>query len=319
MNKNEIINILKNNGIKIKDNIKIEDNENYITSRIDGSKRKRIYGNYLKKLGITSKQYNILFPDAPLYCEKDKKNTNKNCGLHMKNENYKKIFSEKIKGELNPNHKSKTTKKQRNERSPFNINFYLKNNNFKKSDNLKNDFIKKVSKIRKYNTKREYFLTDKEYKERQKTFSYEKCIEKYGKIKGKEIFTNRQIKWHKSLKKNLKCGYSKASQELFNKIILNFNDHENFKFATLNNEFYIKRSDKKGIWKFLYHANPKIYNEKDNPHPFRKNLTSKEIWEKDENKYKDAKNNNFKIKIIWDSEFKNNPNKILKECLEFLK
>lgn len=334
MDKKEIIKIINDNGFKIKDDILIEDNENYVTSRIDGSKRKRIYGKYLNKIGITSKQYKILFPNAPLYCKKDLSNTSKKSGLHMKTEKYKKMFSEKYKGELNPNHKSNTSKDQREERSPFNINFYLKNHNLEKSTKLRNDFIKKVSENRTYNSKKEYYSTEEEYKNRQATFSFEKCIKKYGLKKGKEIFTERQIKWHESLKKSMKCGYSKSSQELFDILYSKLNNNNVF-YATLNKEYYIKKSSKKGIWKFdftdlknkkiieyngdLFHANPNIFEKYDNPHPFKKELTSNEIWKKDNLKYKDAKKLGFFILIIWDSDLKKNKNKEIQKCLDFLK
>jgi hypothetical protein len=51
----------------------------------------------------------------------------------MKKEIYKKMFSEKIKGKNNPNHKSNTTIEQRIERSPFSKDFYK--NKYNKKQN----------------------------------------------------------------------------------------------------------------------------------------------------------------------------------------
>ena len=76
--------------------------EEYVECRICGFKSKRIYGRHLKSHGITSEEYKKLYPDAPLYAECDGKNTAKNSGKHMKTEKYKRIFSEKIKGDKNP-------------------------------------------------------------------------------------------------------------------------------------------------------------------------------------------------------------------------
>jgi hypothetical protein len=50
----------------------------------------------------------------------------------------------------------------------------------------------------------------------QATFSLEKCIEKYGEEEGRNVWKKRQEKWMKS---NKKTNYSKASQDLFWKIV----------------------------------------------------------------------------------------------------
>ena len=68
----------------------------------------------------------------------------------------------------------------------------------------------------------------------------------------------------------------------------------------------------------LYHANPKLYESDDNPHPFRKNLTSQDIWDKDSNKFNIASKNGYEILTIWDSEFKKNKNHTINKCLHFL-
>lgn len=88
-------------------------------------------------------------------------------------------------------------------------------------------------------------------KERQTTFSKEKCIEKYGEEEGLRIFSERQKKWQKTLNsKSLEeierinkakmfngKGYSNLSQELFNKIndIIK-NDFKHIFYATNNPE-----------------------------------------------------------------------------------
>jgi len=56
--------------------------------------------------------------------------------------------------------------------------------------------------------------------ESQRTFSKEKCIEKYGEEEGIKIFTEKIEKWQISLNRNgnLKIGYSKISQDIFDEI-----------------------------------------------------------------------------------------------------
>lgn len=105
----------------------------------------------------------------------------------------------KIQGENNPwfNHGGKL--------SPFK----------KGSVNYSEESIKKASKNRSYNTTIDYYI-NKGYskeeailklKERQTTFSLKKCIEKYGKNKGLEVWRKRQEKWQNTLK-------SKSQEEI---------------------------------------------------------------------------------------------------------
>ena len=72
----------------------------------------------------------------------------------------------------------------------------------------------------------------------------------------------------------------------------------------------------------MYHANPSKYLSDDNPHPFRKELKSHEIWKKDREKISVAKENGFDVLIVWDSEIrsvsKQKREEIIKKCIEFL-
>jgi len=176
----------------------------------------------------------------------------------------------------------------------------------------------------------------KKYRERQATFSLEKCIEKYGEKKGKKKFTERQKKWQKSLNENgnLKCGFSMISQELFNELLKECKEKEQIYFATYNGEFKIKKK-KGGIWLYDfvdkkskkiieyngddYHGNPKKYKADDFPHPFRKNITAREMWEKDNKKLKRAEEKGYEIFIVWDSEFRwGSKKEVINKCLNFL-
>lgn len=201
--------------------------DNLITCKICGKRSTRIYGAHLKSHGLTSDDYKKMFPGEPLYTESDNKETTKNSGKHMKLDKYKKMFSDKIKGENNPNSKSKTTEEQRKNRSPFSKKFSKYEN-----ENEAIEFSKKVLNNRtpeSFNTKIEYWINkgysyedaENQLINRQNTFNLNTCIEKYGEEKGKLIYKERQNKWQKSLLENgnLKCGYSLISQELFYKIL----------------------------------------------------------------------------------------------------
>lgn len=331
----------------------INDNEETVTCRICGEQCKRIYGKHLKFKhdNMTTDEYKRLFPGAPIMALLDKKNTTKNSGKHMKEEKYRKMFSEKIKGEKNPMHKSKTTDEFRKSISPFSIEFY--NVRYpdltlsQKQDKL-NEFIKKVSSVRIGSTNIEYYLNKglneedakKALSERQSTFSKEKCIEKYGKEDGFKIWMNRQEKWLDSLNKNgnLKIGYSSISQKLFREID-NRLPNDEFLYAENGGEFKIKGKcntkwymydftsvNRKKIIEYngdQYHANPDIFNENDYPHPFRKNIKSKDIWLKDEIKIESANYLGYEVLVIWESEFNDKlgfdkKEKTIKKCIDFI-
>jgi hypothetical protein len=198
----------------------------------------------------------------------------------------------------------------------------------------------------KHTTKIEYYLkkgyseedAKKLLSERQTTFSLDICIEKYGEEKGKKIWLDRQLKWQRKLSDNgnIKGGFSKISQKLFFSILEKYNDIEkkDVFFYTKNNEVILKNESNLYLYDFTdikkkkiieyngdqYHANPEIYKKDDFPHPYHKthNYTSEKIWERDKIKYELAILNNYDVLVIWDSEYRKNPEQTLEKCLNFL-
>lgn len=194
--------------------------------------------------------------------------------------------------------------------------------------------------VSKYDTKIEYYL-NKGYSEkdslillsdRQSTFSLEICIEKYGNDLGQKIWLDRQEKWQLSIQNggSLKGGFSGISQDLFDKIVNNYQG--DIYYWTRNKEFYLKSNKSIYLYDFTdfskmriieyngdrYHANPNIYTADDKPHPYR-DYTSFQIWEKDKRKIELANLNGFEVLTIWDSEYRKDKEKILQRCLDFLK
>jgi len=225
------------------ENIIITDNEEMVTCRICGINKKRIYGAHLKnEHKITSDEYKSMFPGAPLMATSDLKNTTINSGKHMKEEKYKTMFSEKFKGENNPNHKNKTTEEERKSRSPFSKNFSKYEEIENKEEHISN-FVKEAIKDRISPNQKEYYMVKgyseeesiKMVSERQKTFSLDKCIEKYGEEKGYKRWLDRQEKWLTSYQR---INYSAISQELFIELYKKLRENKiknKIYFAKLNN------------------------------------------------------------------------------------
>lgn len=175
-------------------------------------------------------------------------------------------------------------------------------------------------------------------KNNQATFSLNKCIEKYGEILGKQIFTERQINWQTTLHNNgnLHVGYSKVSQILFDTLIEYYkkSDISYIYYGTHNKEYSIYDYNNKKLFVYdftdtlnkkiiefngnIFHANPKLFNENDTPHPFNKTKLAKDIWARDNQKIELAKSNGFDVLTIWEDDFHNNYENVLNECKNFL-
>ena len=319
--------------------------ENLITCKICGKQSTRIYGRHLNSHGVSSEQYKSLYPDEPLFSESDCKKTTINSGKHMKQEKYKKMFSEKIKGDNNPNSKLKTTEKQRKQRSPFSKIFI----NYK-NDNECIEFNKKVKNSitpEQTSTRIEYWLNkgynEKEAKQklsdRQKTFTLNKCVIKYGEIKGLEIWNERQRKWSEKIESKYKNGdfvkfrnenYSIPELELF-EIIIEKSNLINEKIYYGKKQFFrhFKKLGKTFSYDFVYgkkiiefngdywHCNPKKYN-KNYFHQYLQ-MFAYEIWDKDKIRIDSIKKEGFDVLIIWESDYNNHKDEIIQNCLNFLK
>lgn len=172
--------------------------------------------------------------------------------------------------------------------------------------------------------------------EKQKFFSKEKCIEKYGKIDGIKKWEERQRKWQESLhkSKNLHVGFSKISQKLFDEILSYYQEEEKdyVFYGSKNREFSIRYNNINYIYDFtdlkrrkiiefqgdIYHGNPELFTETDRPHPFYKDKTSKDLWEFDEKKKNIAINNGFSIFYVWENAYRKNKKEIKDQILKFL-
>ena len=231
--------------------MEINDNNEAVTCRICGYQCKRIYGKHLKFAhnNMTTVEYKNLFPGAPIMALCDREKTTINSGKHMKEERYKKMFSEKIKGNKNPNHKSNTSESDRRSRSPFSKDF-IKYDGIENVEEHISTFAKLAIKDRISDTTLQYYVnkgysineSEKLLKERQTTFSLRKCIQKYGNDDGHKKWMDRQEKW---LKNYQKVNYSKISQEMFISIykeLLNVGFFDKVYFAKLDKNNNIHES-----------------------------------------------------------------------------
>lgn len=141
---------------------------------------------------------------------------------------------------------------------------------------------------------------------------------KYGDELGMQLYNKRIQKWLNAPgNKNMIANRSKISLTLFEDIGQGYygpnektvrgkhNVHRvDFIFGNKIIEFY-------GDY---WHGNPKIYDETCSI----RNKKITDVWEKDRKKIEDLELNGYKVLIIWEKEYRDNPELILKKCKDFI-
>lgn len=322
----------------------------YVIDLWNGLAVKRLYGAYFRKLhpGKTIKEYLSEFPNAKISSDKDRKNTSINSGKFMKEEKYKKMYSERMSGDKNPMSKSNTTSEFRKSCSPFSSLFYEKRG-MDESDRQK--FISSVVSSKStdsYTTSKEYYIKRGYTEEdairmlsiRQSTKTLESCIRKYGEY-GYEIYRIRNAEWSRKMEEMYKkglykrspkngIGYSNEEKELIQSIIkiLGISDSEcKYHKNSIADQLVIFNNGTNYYYDFQYrnkiieyngtywHCDPRFYDE-----GFKINggTSAKEIWERDLEKTRIALEKGYSILHVWESDYKDDKEKIINECINFL-
>jgi hypothetical protein len=161
-------------------------------------------------------------------------------------------------------------------------------------------------------------------KERQQTFTLNKCIEKFGKIEGKERWLKRQEKWQKSYKKS---NFSKIAQNLFWSIINDgkFSDLGHIHFAQLSetkekdisgkNYEYVLKLDRVVKPDFIDVKNKKIIEFNGSywhGNVGRGNKT------KDEIRNNMLRKNGYRLLEIEENDYRKNKTETVQKCINFL-
>lgn len=318
----------------------------YIIDKWNGFVTPRIYGKWMKSMhpGKSTKDYLAEFPDAPLCCEKDMESTTKNSGLHMKDPVYRKMASDAIKGSKNPNHRLVVDDIIRKKRSPFSKKFVKY-----KSDEDRKEFLDSIDwSARITSTQLQWWLnkgyTEEEaqklLKERQATFTLEKCIQKYGITEGTKIFNNRNSNWSFEIEEMYKNGeftrfcknnWSSVEQDFVASLVNKLNISNDEYYSSVNGKQFFRNFKEVGktfSYDFRYgnkiiefngdywHCNPNLYDADF----FNKSLgcVAKEKWKFDEYKNSLIEKEGYKVLTIWESEWYKRPNETLKKCIDFL-
>lgn len=162
------------------------------------------------------------------------------------------------------------------------------------------------------------------YKEicKQKGVTLDNFIRKYGDIIGTQ-------KWSDYCAK-VNVGYSKIATDLFLALILKmpaklvreckFAEHGKEMVVNVNNKtYYIDFTYNNKAIEFFgdyWHANPDVYNADVVMPTMHK--TSETIWQQDKQRIADLTSIGYKVLVIWEYEFRTNPDDTINKCLTFL-
>lgn len=208
----------------------------------------------------------------------------------------------------------------------------LKNQQTKYGEKLGKEKFESYCKKQSYvGCKLEYFIEKygelegtKKYNElnHKKALTLDNFIRIYGKQIGEEKFFEYKSKEHNF--------YSKISKELFDKLQTEL-PKRTFYYADKEfglyddivkkyNKYDFTDNENKLIIEFNgEHFHAKSPNDDTFFNPYNPNLTALEQWQLDENKKLCAERKGFKIYYIWENDYVNNSNKIIEDCLSFLK
>lgn len=305
----------------------------YVIDLWNGLPTTRITGRWFNERhpGRTIEEYKKEFPNAQLVCSSTSKKISDNTKEHMSRPEMKKHFSEMFSGDKNPNAKCNTTEEYRKSLSPFSKSFkgYEGLSEEEKEEKIRKNL--KYDKIGRTPNQIEYWINrgynEEEAKllvsERQKTFTLEKCIKKYGEEEGLKRWKERQLKWQENYKH---LNYSKISQELFWNIYFKLNDkcffaqNDNGMMdnSGKNHEKRVLTSNTSVSLDFYYpKTNTIIEFDGDYWHSDTREYVNKHRDIERDNSLKKAGYN--KILHIKESEYNKDKEGTIQKCIDFLK
>jgi hypothetical protein len=150
-------------------------------------------------------------------------------------------------------------------------------------------------------------------------------LEKQKKTLNRPEERKRRSEQMKKQLETMTLGYSKISQALFHMIQSQLDApasfHENGGEARVGIyalDFCLgaKVIEFNGDW---WHANPKIYEANHMLSHFDTQRTAGSIWDRDAKRLEFIKSKGYEVKIVWESDFRKNPEQVVKECIEWLK
>lgn len=252
-------------------------------------------------------------------------------------------LSENVKGEKNPayQHGGKL--------SPFSTKFHK----YATADEAKAGISAVGQKVRTAqldhgNTKLKHYLNkgltvveaEQALKNRQQTFTLEKCVERHGADEGLRVWQERQASWQTTLnskpieeieainrRKIYKSGVSKISKELFSHL-----DRDGARHYGRDKELCIHLpGNKTAFIDFVFkhkaieffgtywHADPRKYQPDSLIYASKKRVyEAQAIWKSDAERLQAIKDQGYDVLVIWEADYVADPAKTIQKCKNFL-
>ena len=250
----------------------------------------------------------------------------------------RKMVEDNLIGENNPCHSSKTTSKQRNERSHYSLEYYKTKYNCsdEEAHQLREEWLDEV--IRPFNkdwvqatslewyTRQGYTIEEAIQMRHDKYVANgrEWYIKKFGEEEGNRRYRERMNQWNENFKNT---QHSYVADECVAYIIEGYENIYDFKYG--ENEAIIEVSDGKmfkpdllygnKIIEFFgdfWHANPTKY-----PASYfhrHKEMTAQDIWDYDRKRTDDLESQGYHVFIIWEWDYTHDTERVINEARKFL-
>lgn len=266
---------------------------------------------------LSVEEFKSLYPDAKLTCTK--------------------LIEDHLVGENNPGSKSKIDEETIRKRSPYCLEFWIVRGKTKEDyeafiekERQKAPFREKPCTI-EYYTKRGYSEEEAKKIISTKTISngLDFYIKKYGEEEGPKRYEERIKKWSYKLFQGRKT--SSVANDFISEILSDSQINED-DFLYGDNEYRFYSPEDRKIYDFdllnivnnrviefngdYWHCNPSIYSNDYYNKVKKKN--AQEIWDYDKRKIEIIKKHGFEVLVIWEYDYVNNHDEILKKAKEFL-
>lgn len=323
--------------------------DTYIISKLDGKKYTRITYKHTRRFGMELNEYKIKYG----YSNRDLCSTQvwnslgftkqKSIELYGKIEGLKKWDSYRKKQAETNTFKYKNEKygMSEHEFKQYNLNRAVTVDNMinRYGEELGIKKWKEYCKLQSYvGTSLGYFI-DKygddigklEYDRvcKDKAITLENMIRVHGVTEGHRRYNS----WMQDRPNN----YSKVSELLFDDIYKNYKDNNVYYPAIREGKEYCVYNTEKGVVYFydyvdlslrkciefngdIFHGNPLLYGPMDTPNFRNRTQTCSDMWKYDAEKITWLKKSRgIETLVVWEKDYKENPDMVYKRCLEFLK
>jgi hypothetical protein len=250
------------------------------------------------------------------------------------------VVRERVMGEKNPSYQHGGANSPWSHNSKFHTTAQIENSRKKAKENFTSPRAKEFW-LKQGLTEDEATRAVQQFQTRDKNF----FIAKYGQEEGLRRWKNKVDQWQATLdakpleekerinKAKLKGtirSISSGEQKLASMIRERLPDPSELKTSVFH-----KKPDQEGthfVFDMVYkgkkiieyngdywHANPKKYSDTDLvPLRGKGKTPAQHVWNKDHHKYQIARAAGYEVMVVWESDFKNNPQTTLESCLSYL-